>query len=90
MILIDLNVQDGKGLITVAVRDVVAEARLRAYFRSSEKLADEFNYQREQIDDCKKAVADLIDVVRMPNIERVADSHNEAVRLLRAALVPNA
>ena len=45
MQLIDLNVQDGRGFITVAVSDSVAEARLREYFRWAEKLADEFNYQ---------------------------------------------
>lgn len=90
MRLIDLNVQDGKGLITAAVSDIVAEARLREYFRSSEKLADEFNYQREQLDEARRLVPDLIDVVRMPNIEHVADSHNEAVQRLRAALAPNA
>ena len=58
MQLIDLNLQDGKGLITVAVSDVVAEARLREYFRWAENLADEFNYQREQLDDFKRAEFD--------------------------------
>jgi hypothetical protein len=59
MILIDLNVQDGRGLLSVAVEGLVAEARLREYFRSAEKLADEFNYQQEQIADYKQAVHEL-------------------------------
>ena len=33
-----------------------------------------------------KSVPDLINVVRMPNIEYVADNHNCAVEKLRAAL----
>ena len=57
MRLIDLNVRDGKGLITVAVSDIVAESRLREYFRWAEKLADEFNYQREQLDDFNRKEA---------------------------------
>lgn len=48
MQLIDLNVQDSHGLITVAVSDAVAATRLREYFMWAEKLAYEFNYQREQ------------------------------------------
>lgn len=51
MQLIDLNMQDGRGLMTVAVSDCVDGARLREYFKWAENLANEFNYQREKFED---------------------------------------
>ena len=41
---------------------------------------------RDRLQDAIRCAKDLIEVVRMPNIEYVADAHNAAVKKLRTIL----
>jgi hypothetical protein len=50
MQVIDVNVQDGHGLISVAVPDLISQERLQDYFKWAKKLTDEIELLRAQRD----------------------------------------
>jgi hypothetical protein len=52
------------------------------------KERDALRAEVERLRAALSVVPDLIKVQRMPNAEHVADAHNNAVRVLRAALTP--
>lgn len=47
------------------------------------EAADEIERLRAELKMMQDSAKDLIDVMRMPNIEEVADAHNAAVHLLK-------
>jgi hypothetical protein len=58
--------------------------RLRTYYPHHPVCIDAAN-EIEMLNDLLKTAKDLIEVVRMPNQEHVADAHNSAVQVLRNA-----
>lgn len=60
----------------IACEDIVVQQNLRVTY--AEQIAE--------LVVALKGANDLTEILRMPNIEHVADAHNKAVRSLRAAL----
>lgn len=54
MQIIDVDVQDGGGLISIAVSDIMSSVRLKNYLRQSEKLINQVELLREQRDAWKE------------------------------------
>jgi hypothetical protein len=54
MQIIDVDVQDGGGLISIAVSDIMSSVRLKNYLRQSEKLIDQVELLRKQRDAWKE------------------------------------
>ncbi len=59
------------------------DEKLRAVFQAGAASRDA---EIEELVAALKGANDLTEILRMPNIEHVADAHNKAVRSLRAAL----
>lgn len=75
--------------IELAAREAADEIeRLRAELAAAKAVIE--NIVVSEVEPLKalllEVARDLIEVMRMPNQEHVADAHNEAVRRIRAAL----
>ena len=71
MQVIDVNVQDGHGLISVAVTDIMTQTRLLDYFKWAEKLADEIELLREQCDAWKTEAEHQYGLVRASKFDEI-------------------
>ena len=60
MQVIDVNVQDGHGLISVAVPDIMTQTRLRDYFKWADDLSVEADLLREQRSEMLSALQGML------------------------------
>ena len=47
MLIVDLDLKDGRGYVSVAVCDIVAKERLLQYFKETEKILDKLWLESE-------------------------------------------